>query len=72
MPGSQTTRRISREDLEAAIARALGDGEQTARKAAPEALVVAGAVVLSILAITYLAGKRKGRHRSAVLEIRRI
>jgi hypothetical protein len=65
-------RRITRDDLEAAFSRVLGEGEDTARQAAPQALVIAGAVALGVLTIAYLAGRRRGRRRSAILEIRRV
>ena len=64
--------RITREDLEAAFQRVVGEGEATARAAAPPALVIAGAVVLGVITVAYLAGRRRGRRRSAVLEIRRV
>jgi hypothetical protein len=65
-------RRITRDDLEAAFSRVAGDGEATARAAAPQALVVAGAVALGVITLAYLAGRRRGRRRSAVLEVRRV
>lgn len=65
-------RRITRDDLEQAFSRLAGEGEATAKAALPQAAVVAGAVLLAAVALAYLAGKRRGRHTSAVLEIRRI
>ena len=50
MPGTTTTRpgsngrRITREDLQAAYSQVIGEGEATARAAAPQGLAVAGAV----------------------------
>jgi len=65
-------RRITRDDLEAAFAQVVGEGEATARAAAPQALVVAAAVALGVVTLAYLAGRRRGRRRSAVLEVRRV
>lgn len=65
-------RKITRDDLQAAFSQVLGEGEATAQASAPQALIVVGAVALGVLAIAYLAGKRRGRHRSAVVEIRRV
>ena len=65
-------KRITRGDLEAAFSRVIGEGEATARSAAPPALAVAGLVLLGVVAVAYLAGRRRGRRRSAVLEIRRL
>jgi hypothetical protein len=64
--------RITREDLEAAFSRVIGEGEATTRAVAPPALAIAGAVAIGVIAIAYLAGRRRGRRRSAILEIRRV
>ena len=64
--------RITREDLHAAFNDLLGEGEATARAAAPQAVVAAGAVALALFTVAYLAGRRRGRKRTAVLEVRRI
>jgi hypothetical protein len=63
---------ITREDLQAAYSQFMGEGEASARAAAPKGLAVAGAVVLAVIAVSFLAGKRRGRARSAVVEIRRL
>lgn len=65
-------RRISRDDLEAAFTKVLGDGEATAEAAERPVLVVAAAVVIGVVALAYLAGRRRGRKRSTVIELRRI
>lgn len=63
---------ITRGDLERAFSRLLDEGGETARAGIPQALVVAGAAALGLLTVAYLAGRRRGRRRSAVLEVRRI
>jgi hypothetical protein len=63
---------ITREDLQAAYSQFMGEGEATARAAAPKGLAVAGAVALLVITISFMAGKRRGRGRSAVVEIRRL
>ena len=65
-------RRITREDLQAAYSQVLGEGEATARAAAPRALAVAGAIGMTLVTLAFLAGRRRGRSRSAVVEIRRL
>lgn len=64
-------RRITRDDLQSAYARVLGEGEATATEAKSQlgAVVVAGVVVA--LTLAYLAGKRRGRRRAAVI-VRRV
>jgi hypothetical protein len=65
-------RPISRADLEAAFQRVAGEGERAVQAAMPAALVVAGAGALLLGALAYLLGKRRGRHKSSVIEIRRL
>jgi hypothetical protein len=65
-------RLITRNDLKAAYSQVLGEGESSARAAAPRAFAVVGAVSLTLLTLAFLAGRRRGRSRSAVVEIRRL
>lgn len=64
--------RITRDDLEAKLREISGDVEDTVESAKPKLLAgaVAGVVVIAVAA--YLLGRRRGRKRSAVVEIRRI
>jgi len=71
MPGP-SGRRITREDLKAAYSQVIGEGEATAKAAAPQGLAVAGAVGFALLTLAFLIGRRRGRSRSAVVEIRRL
>ena len=63
---------ITREDLQAAYAQVVGEGEASARAAAPRGIAIAGAVAILVIALAFLAGKRRGKARSAVVEIRRL
>lgn len=63
--------KITRDDLESAFANLAGEGDEAARKAVPGIVVVAGAVVLGAITLAYLAGRRRGRRRSALV-IRRL
>ena len=65
-------RPITRDDLEAAFQKFVGEGEKAVGSAVPSAVVVAGAAALCVVALAYLAGKRRGRQRSSVVEIRRL
>jgi hypothetical protein len=64
--------RITREDLQAAYSQVLGEGEATVRAAAPRALAFGGAIGLVVVTLAFLAGRRRGHSRSAVVEIRRL
>ncbi len=50
----------------------MGEGEATARAVAPRGPAVAGAVGILLLTLAFLAGRRRGPARSAVVEIRRL
>ncbi len=65
-------KRITKDDLQAAFDNVLGEGESTVRAALPQAAVVGGAVALALITLAYLAGRRGGRKRTAVLEVRRL
>jgi hypothetical protein len=70
-PGT-TGGRITREDLQAAYTKVLGEGEATVKAAAPQAIAGVGAIALALVTVAFLAGRRRGRSRSAVVEIRRL
>jgi len=77
MPGTTTKagsngRLITREDLQAAYAQVMGEGEASVRAAAPRGLAIGGAIAIMIIAFAFLAGRRRGRAKSAVVEIRRL
>ncbi len=64
-------RRISRDDLEAAYTKVVGETTATAESATNQlaGVAIAGAVVLA--AVFYLMGRRRGRRQSALI-VRRI
>jgi hypothetical protein len=73
MPRPGTNGRlITREDLQAAYSQVMGEGEATARAAAPRGVAVAGAIVLALVTVAFLTGRRRGRAKSAIVEIRRL
>ena len=72
MPVETNGRRISRDDLQAAVAKAIGEGQETVRASLPPVLIVAGAVAVGLVAIAYVLGRRGGRNDSAIVEIRRL
>ena len=64
--------RITREDLRGAYADLLGEGESTAQSAAPKLVLTGVVALLGVLGLAYLAGLRRGRVSSAVVEVRRL
>lgn len=65
-------RPITRADLEAAFQRVVGEGEKTVESAVPAILAFAGAAALLTVALAYMFGKRRGKQKSSVVEIRRL
>ncbi len=67
-----TDRKITREDIEAKLRDIQGDiGERTEAAKVPAIAIAVGVAVVTIAA-AYFFGRRKGKRRQTVLEIRRI
>jgi hypothetical protein len=67
-----TATRIERADLEAKFRELQGDVQETAEEAKSYVLVAAAVVVVGIAAVTFVLGRRRGRKRSTIVEIRRV
>jgi hypothetical protein len=65
-------RRITRGDLQSAFSRAIGEGRETVRTNLPPVALIAGAVAVGVIAVSYWLGRRGGRNDSAIVEIRRL
>jgi 1-aminocyclopropane-1-carboxylate deaminase/D-cysteine desulfhydrase-like pyridoxal-dependent ACC family enzyme len=69
---AQQAGRITRDDLENKL-RELEGGVEETKQSAQSTLVTVGAVVLVlVIAIAFLSGRRKGTKRTTVVEVRRI
>ena len=72
-PVAAPDRKITRDDIEAKLRRAPGRGRRSSAEAAKvPAIAIAVGVVVVTIAAAYLLGRRKGKRRQTVLEIRRI
>jgi hypothetical protein len=67
-----TTARISRDDIEAKLRDMTGGLEETVEAARPQLISSAAAGVLLVVLLAYLLGRRRGRKRSAIVEIRKV
>ncbi len=67
-----TTAKISRDDLEAKLREISGGVEETVEAARPTVISTAAAAVVLAILVAYLLGRRRGRARSAVIEIRKV
>jgi len=64
--------RITRDDLESKFRELAGDVDETTATVKSYALAAAAVVVVGIVAIAFMAGRRKGRAKTTVVEIKRI
>jgi hypothetical protein len=67
-----TTAKISRDDLEVKLREMSGGVEETVEATRPTLISSAVAGVLLVALVAYLLGRRRGRSRSAVIEIRKV
>jgi hypothetical protein len=65
-------RPIRRQDLEAKIRELHGGVEDTAHAATSTLVTVGAVVVVGVITVAFLLGRRKGRRRTTVVEVRRI
>lgn len=63
---------ITRDDIESRLRGLQGDFDNVARSARTPALAAAAAAFVALVGGAYLLGRRRGRKRSAVVEIRRL
>lgn len=64
--------RVTRADLEAKFRELEGEANETAQQARSYALAAAAVVVVGVAAVAFVLGRRKGRKKTTVVEIRRI
>ncbi len=67
-----TTAKITRDDLEEKLREMSGGVEETVESAKPKLISSAVAGIVLVALIAYLLGRRRGRARSAVIEIRKV
>ena len=72
MSSSQSQSRISREDIESTLRVLQGDVQGKVDDRRSTLLAVAGGVGVVLVVAFYLMGRRSGKRRSTVVEIRRV
>ena len=65
-------RPIERRDIEAKIRELHGGVEDTAESARSTLLTVGAVVAVGVVAVAFMIGRRKGRRRTTIVEVRRI
>jgi len=69
---SHTDERITRDQIEAQLREMTGGVSEEVEGVRSQALAVGLAVVVVSVAVVYLIGRRRGRRRSTIVEVRRI
>jgi hypothetical protein len=64
--------RITRDDLESKFRELEGEATETVQQARSYLVVAAAAAAVGVLAVAYLLGRRRGRKKTTVVEIKRI
>lgn len=63
---------VSRNDIEAKLREIKGEVDDTTNTAKPYAVAAAAALAVVVIGVVYVMGKRKGRKKTTVVEIRRV
>jgi hypothetical protein len=69
---SSPTKPITRDDIEAKFRELTGDASDELESVRSQAVTVGLAVGVALVAVIFLIGRRSGRRRSAVVEVRRV
>ncbi len=69
---ARTEAPIGRGDLEAKLRELQGGVDETRQSATTTLLTVGAVVAVGVLAVAFLMGRRKGKKRTTVVEVRRI
>ena len=64
--------KITRDQLEAKFRELTGGVTEEVDEVRSQAMAIGMAVVVATVAIVYLIGRRRGRRRSTIVEVRRI
>ncbi len=64
-------RKITRDDIESKLRQIRGDVD-TAGEALSPSKVMVGVAVVAVVTIAYLVGKRRGKRKSTIVEVRRM
>lgn len=67
-----TAERITKQDLERKFRELEGEANSTAEQAKSYALAAAAVAVVGIAVVAFVMGRRRGRKKTTVVEIRRI
>lgn len=64
--------RITRDDIETKLRQLKGDADEVTAAQKTNGIIIAAVAGVVVVALAYFLGRRKGRKRSAFVEIRRL
>jgi hypothetical protein len=65
-------KRITREDLEAKLREIRGEVDDVKSASTPYAIAAGAVVLVTVVGVVYLLGRRRGRQRATYVEVRRV
>jgi len=63
---------VSRNDIENKLRQIRGEVESTTNSAKPYIVAAGAAVVVAVVGVAYFLGKRRGKKKTTVVEVRRV
>lgn len=72
MTMTATDRTVTRADIEAKLAEIKGEVDDTGERAKVPAMAIGAVVVVAIVGVAYLLGRRTSRKKTTVVEVRRL
>ncbi len=72
MSSQPVAQEVTRDDIEAKLRELQGEVEVIGDEVMNKAVVVGAAVVVAVVVVAFWLGRRKGRRRTTVVEIRRL
>jgi hypothetical protein len=69
---AQPARPITRDDLESKLRELQGEVEETKDSALSTAIAVGAVIAVGVIAVAFLVGRRRGKRRTTIVEVRRI
>lgn len=67
----QPDQKISRDDIESKLRELQGEVDETAESAKGIAVAVGAAVAVGVIVVVFLMGKRRGKRKTTIVEVRR-
>ena len=69
---SVTDRQITRADIEAKLAEIKDEVDETGERAKVPAMAIGAVVVVAVVGVAYLLGRRSAKKKTTVVEVRRL